>query len=168
MWIMTEPILVMGLGNLLLSDDAVGLRLLEDLERECSDPSVEFVDGGTQGIALVGQFAERRSVLILDAIGLGAAAGTVHELQGKDIEKLRARRATSAHEGNGLGLIETARLLGICPEDLTVIGVEPEMVRTGLGLSSTVEAGVPAALAQARNFLERRNLHVSCHSRKNY
>jgi hydrogenase maturation protease len=157
-----QPILVMGLGNLLLSDDAVGLRLLEELERECTGGSVEFVDGGTQGIALTGYFSGRSAALILDAVGLGAAPGTVHVLQGADIEKLRARRATSAHEGNGLGLIETARLLGICPADLTVIGVEPAVIKTGLGLSPEVEAGAKIALARAREFLARHPKETVC------
>ena len=74
------PVLALGLGNLLLGDDAVGLRLLEMLQAESADPRVEFVDGGTQGISLTGYLANRRGVLVLDAIGLGAAPRTVHVL----------------------------------------------------------------------------------------
>ena len=149
-----QPVLVLGLGNLLLGDDAVGLRMLEVLRSEPADPSVEFMDGGTQGIALVGYLANRRSVLILDAIGLGARPGTVHVLRGRDVAKLRARRATNAHEGNGLALIEMARLLGYHPLELAVVGVEPESVKTGLGLSPEVKAGAREALWEARKILE--------------
>ena len=151
---MTNPVLVLGLGNLLLGDDAVGLFSLEVLKAEPADPSVEFVDGGTQGIALVGLLADRRSVLILDAIGLGAEPGTVHVLRGRDLAKLRARRATNAHEGNGLSLIEMARLLGYYPQELAVVGVEPAHVKTGIGLSPAVEAASREALWEARKLLE--------------
>jgi hydrogenase maturation protease len=107
------PILVLGLGNLLLSDDAVGLHLEAALaaERGGSD-QVEFVDGGTQGLALLHYLANRRAVLVLDAVGLGAEPGSVHVLRGPAIEGLRVQRATSAHEGNALELLATARLLG--------------------------------------------------------
>src|SRR5450631_2070104 len=122
---MTAPILVLGLGNLLLTDDAVGLRLLEDLSRETSSDDVEFVDGGTQGLALLPYLADRQAVLVLDAIGLGAAPGTVHVLHGDEVGRMRARRSETAHEGNGLTLLDTARLLGEELPNLVVIGVEP-------------------------------------------
>ena len=147
------PVLALGLGNLLLGDDAVGLRLLEMLQAESADPRVEFVDGGTQGISLTGYLANRRGVLVLDAIGLGAAPGTVHVLRRDDVTNMRARRASNAHEGNGLGLLETARLLGDWPDEVAVVGIEPACVRTGIGLSPEVETGLQDALSEAREIL---------------
>jgi len=151
----TSPVLVLGLGNLLLCDDAAGLRLLEMLEADSVAQDVDFVDGGTQGIALTGCLAGRKSVLVLDAVGLGAAPGTVHVLNGDDIAKMRARRAATSHEGNGLGLIEMSRLLGELPDELVVVGIEPAKVKTGIGLSPEVEAGLEEALARAREILGR-------------
>ena len=148
------PILVLGLGNLLLSDDAVGLRLLEDLARETWTDEVEFVDGGTQGLALLPYLSEREAVLVLDAIGLGAEPGTVHILRDEDVRRLRGQRAETAHEGNGLTLLETARLLGEKLPNLVVIGVEPAHVRTGVGLSSEVAEGARQALASASQLLK--------------
>jgi hydrogenase maturation protease len=148
------PVLVLGLGNLLLGDDAVGLHLKKELEAALDGSAVEFVDGGTQGIALVGYFADRPRVLILDAISLGEEPGFVHVLRGNDLAKLRARRATNAHEGNGLTLIEMARLLGYYPEELAVVGVEPAQVRTGIGLSAPVTAALDRAFHEARKILE--------------
>ena len=71
------PILVLGVGNALLRDDGVGLRLLSDLSREglAWDGEVEFLDGGTQGLALLDRIAGRHALLILDAVKLGAARG---------------------------------------------------------------------------------------------
>src|SRR5271169_2822928 len=98
----TPPILVLGLGNLLLSDDGVGLRLLEELARETWSDDVEFVDGGTQGLALLPYLSERQAVMVLDAIGLGAEPGTLHILRGDDVRQLHGQRSETAHEGNGL------------------------------------------------------------------
>ncbi|MHC4948648.1 MAG: hydrogenase maturation protease [Planctomycetota bacterium] len=75
------PVLVLGLGNLLLRDDGVGLTLLARLRDEhAALPGVEWLDGGTQGLALLGRLAGRRGLLVLDAVALGDAPGTVHVL----------------------------------------------------------------------------------------
>jgi hydrogenase maturation protease len=143
----------LGLGNLLLHDDGVGLRLLELLAAETQRDDVEFVDGGTQGLVLLPYLSQRRSVLILDAIGLGAKPGTVHLLRGEEIGRMRARRAETAHEGNGLTLLETARLLGEDLPNLVVLGVEPALVRTGVGLTAEAAEGAQRALEMARQVL---------------
>jgi len=151
------PLLVLGLGNLLLTDDGVGLCLLADLRREWSEQGgVEFVDGGTQGLALLGYLADRPRVVILDAISLGAPAGTVHVLGEAEIAELRARRGGTAHEGGALELLAMANLLGQSPGQVIVVGVEPAEVRTGVGLTAEVEACCPQALAAARKVVAQR------------
>src|SRR5271157_189086 len=94
--------LVLALGNTLLRDDGVGVEILHALEREAAGwgDEVDFVDGGTQGLALLGVLSGRRAAVILDAIALGAAPGTVHVLSADDAARLRSRRSTTAHEGN--------------------------------------------------------------------
>jgi len=146
-------VLVLGLGNLLLEDDAVGLRLLERLALT-PHPEAEYVDGGTQGLALLGLLEGREGVLILDAVGLGSPPGTVHTLFNEEIAQLRAGRANSAHEGNALGLLQTATLLGELPP-LAVVGIEPAQMHTNIGLSPAVEAALPAAVEAAQRVLTR-------------
>ena len=150
------PILVLGLGNLLLSDDAAGLHLEAALkaERGGDSPEVEFVDGGTQGLALLDYLSNRRAVLVLDAVGLGAEPGSVHVLRGPAIDGLRVQRATTAHEGNALELLAVARLLGDEAAEIVVIGVEPAIVATGIGLSPEVTAGLGEAMERARAVLD--------------
>jgi hydrogenase maturation protease len=86
--------------------------LLEDLSRDSpySEEEVEFVDGGTQGLALLGYLNDRKAIIILDAVGLGAAPGTVHLLGSDEVVALGGRRAGTSHEGNALELLATARL----------------------------------------------------------
>jgi len=156
-------VLVLGLGNLLLSDDGVGLRLLEDLRSETSP--AEFLDGGTQGLALLPYLANRRALLVLDAVALGAPPGTVQVLHG---DTLAAHRAASAHGSNALELLATARLLGDLPPSVTIVGIEPACLATGIGLSPAVEAAIPEALSRARAVLAlafQELANVSCDSR---
>ena len=149
------PILVLGLGNLLLGDDGVGLCLVEELRAVAHwPPEVEFVDGGTQGMALLGWLAGRRALLVLDAVGLGASAGAVHCLGAPELENMSARRAGSAHEGNAMGLLAAARLTECCPARFAVVGIEPAQLHTEVGLSAPVEAAIPQAVECARRLLE--------------
>ena len=147
------PVLVLGLGNLLLRDDGVGLELLRRLEAATTlSDGVEFLDGGTQGIALLPWVAGRRALLILDAIALGEPPGTVHMFEGPDLPQ--ARPGLSAHEGNAGELLATAQLIGDLPETVHLVGIEPDEIRTGTGLSPAVAAAVPRGVKAARHALE--------------
>ncbi|MBI2839136.1 MAG: hydrogenase maturation protease [Acidobacteria bacterium] len=145
------PLLVLGLGNPLLRDDGVGLRVLAEVERAaaCGDGSVEFIDGGTQGLALLGLLADRHALVILDALRLGAAPGTVHVLRGQRALDAAPGRGLSAHEGNAGDLLRAAALTGDLPANVAVIGVEPELIETRIGLTTSVEQAVAKAAAIA-------------------
>jgi hydrogenase maturation protease len=146
------PLLVLGLGNLLLTDDGVGLELLRRLrEGRQDDRRVEFVDGGTQGLALLGHLEERQALLILDASALGAEPGTVHHLP--DARGRCAAPGTTAHESNAADLLATADLLGQAPPRAVLVGVEPAVMRTGIGLSEPVRQALPQALETAGQVL---------------
>jgi hydrogenase maturation protease len=150
------PVLVLALGNLLLRDDAIGLFLLDELRAlRGSDTRVEFVDGGTQGLALVGLFEGRSAVLMLDAVQQGAAPGTVHHLEDalRRVPNSGASSGGGAHQMNAGDLLLTASLLGEVPERVMVVGIEPEVVRTGIGLSPAVLASVPQAVNVAHHVL---------------
>ena len=158
--------MVLALGNTLLGDDGVGVAILHSLEGEAAewDGEVEFVDGGTQGLALLGVLSGRRAAVILDAVALGAAPGTVHVLSAEEAALVRSRRSSTAHEGNAGELLATARLLGDLPKRTTIVGIEPEEVRTGVGLTDEVARAVPEAVACARRVLEESSTHVSGHT----
>lgn len=167
---------MLGLGNLLLSDDGVGLRLLEEMSSSRAaawGDQVEFLDGGTQGLGLVAEIAGRRGVVILDAVGAGDDPGTVHFLRSLrsapgvlNAEPSEAGtsvfgagrgdfRSTTAHESNARELIATVALLGDSPDELVVVGVEPEQVHTGIGLSASVERAVGTATQRAAEVVEK-------------
>jgi hydrogenase maturation protease len=144
------PILVLGLGNMLLSDDGVGPALLQELAGNESHwkGEVEFLDGGTQGLALLGQLSGRRGLIIVDALRKGAAPGTVYRLTLPELREVTPGRASSGHESNAGELLAAAELLDELPDRLFVVGVEPEKMTTGVGLSRAVQEALPAASDQ--------------------
>jgi hydrogenase maturation protease len=150
------PVLVLGVGNLLLRDDGAGLRLLSDLlsvlsrERHAWRREAEFLDGGTQGLALLDRIAGRHALLILDAVKLGAVPGAVHVLRDW---RLSMARSSTAHESNVSELLAVSTLLGECPERVAIVGIEPERIATGMELSAIVVQAMPAAIEAARQVL---------------
>ena len=148
----TAPVLLLGLGNPLMADDGAGQELLSRLTPEASGwgPQVEFVDGGTQGLALMGVLEGRKAVVFLDAIQLGDKPGAVHVLNGEELMGMGARPAMTAHEGSAPQILAALELLGEAPKEIRMIGIEPERVGLGIGLSSAVRASLGLAATFAK------------------
>jgi len=151
-----SPVLVLALGNRLLGDDAAGLAILEALQARARSwgETVELLDGGTLGLALLGRLAEREAVVFLDAVALGAAPGTVHVLRGAALRERAAAPGATAHETSAADLLRAASLVGELPREITLVGVEPEIVRTGVGLSPAVAKAIAEASRRAEEAVE--------------
>ncbi len=150
-----KPVLVLGLGNLLLSDDGFGPTLLERLRNtRQEDAQVEYVDGGTMGLGLLSLLSGRSAVLLLDAFCSNQAPGTLLVKSNIEWNEVGAVKGRSAHEGNAAGLLAVAALTGDLPGRIAVIGVEPELFATGIGLSPSVLATLDQAEAQAKLLIE--------------
>jgi len=150
------PILVLGLGNVLLGDDGLGPVLLRELERTYASVSaVECIDGGTQGLALLGCLAGRKTVIILDAFANGKTSGEVSVLERPELLGARSPRSTTAHEGNAGELLAAAQLLGELPERIFLVGIEPDRMQTELALSPSVTNALPIAFTRACEIVER-------------
>ena len=147
------PLLVLGLGNILLADDGVGVVMLERLRATVDDAggAIDWLDGGTQGLALIPWSAGRVALLILDAVALGAEPGTIHVLD--DPMSLVASRGITAHESNAGSLIGALELLGERPARVMVVGIEPAEIETRIGLSKPVAASVPRAVLRAERIV---------------
>lgn len=149
-----KPWLVLGIGNRLLGDDAVGLIMLEQVALRLVDQRdrIDFIDGGTQGLALLGHLEDRKGILILDAIALGESPGSVHTL---DVSEVTApvQNVATAHGSSAKELLNTAMLLGQLPENIVIVGIEPERVATGIGLSAAVENSIEPAVHKSISLL---------------
>ena len=137
-----SPILVLGIGNILLRDEGVGVRVIERMRAADLPKGVELVDGGTAGADLLDVLAERRKVIIVDAVQADCEPGTVVRFGADDLARPE-REGISLHE---LGLYEALMMtekLGCAPEEIVVFGVKPKEVGYGLELTKEIEAIVP-------------------------
>jgi hydrogenase maturation protease len=139
------PVLVLGLGNTLLGDDGLGPALVEQLSQDAErwKDRIEFLDGGTQGLALLGHLSGRKTVIIVDALATGVPPGTTKVLNLSEVFQMGVKGAGSAHEGNAGELLAVANILNELPDRVFVVGVEPENVATGYGLSDPVRRALP-------------------------
>jgi hydrogenase maturation protease len=146
--------LVLGRGNDLLSDDAVGLLAVRQLQREIPPGGgVEVVETGLAGLALLDHFIGFDRALILDSICTGRRApGTVTEIAPAD---LHAIEAPSPHFAGLPELLALARRLELpFPTDIRILAIETADPYTlGGGLSPAVEAGLAGLVARAREIL---------------
>lgn len=137
--------LVLGVGNLLMSDDGVGVHAVQRLEKRTLPPGVEVLDGGTCGLDLLQFFEGVERLIVLDAANLGREPGAIVRLEGEDVPAFLAMKV-SPHEINLPELLFSAKLSGIYPREVVVLGMQPETIETGVELSPPVAAQVDALI----------------------
>ncbi|MGY6037376.1 HyaD/HybD family hydrogenase maturation endopeptidase [Aeromonas sp. AE23HZ002T15] len=140
--------LILGVGNLLLSDEAVGVRIVEALEREYRfAPGIELLDGGTAGMELLEAMASRDHIIVADAVLSSNPPGTVVTLQDEEIPALFGRKI-SPHQLGLADVLSALQLTGESPRRLTLVGVEPLSLEPRIGLTPVVAAGMIEAKAR--------------------
>lgn len=132
------PVLVLGLGNVLIEDEGVGIVAIEHLQRHYQFPDdIELLDGGTSGMALLDDLRERKKLIILDAVRTGAPPGTLVVLKGDEVPAF-FRSKVSPHQLALSDVLAALTLTGDKTSDITVIGVVPRSLKTRIGLSDLV------------------------------
>ncbi|CFQ54309.1 hydrogenase 2 maturation endopeptidase [Yersinia frederiksenii] len=141
-------ILVLGIGNLLLSDEAVGVRIVEALEQRFHIPAgVEVLDGGTAGLELMEAMANREHLIVADAVLTGQSPGSVVVLRDKEIPAMFSRKV-SPHQLGLCDVLMALQLTDEFPRQLTLVGVVPESLAPKIGLTPTVTQAIEPALEQ--------------------
>lgn len=151
-------VLILGIGNILLHDEGVGVRAIEELEQRFSFPAgVELVDGGTCGLELRDAMCGRDLLLIIDAMKHGGSPGTVYRLDDHGVPAHFHTRI-SPHQLGISDLLATLALTGSLPSRMVLFGVEPTDLSTGLGLSPAVAVGLEKVVSEVVEELTRQNL----------
>mgnify|MGYP005839818355 CR=1 FL=1 len=147
--------LILGLGNILLQDDGVGVRVVEQLAERFSLPEgVAALDGGARGLALMPFLEGVRRLIVIDAVRTGAPPGTLYRLEGDEIPAFLGPKISPHQEGLA-DLLWAAKAVGPCPDQIVLLGVEPAAVDTGLTLSPEVAAQVAPLVEHVRRELAR-------------
>ncbi|HHL2499792.1 TPA: HyaD/HybD family hydrogenase maturation endopeptidase [Yersinia enterocolitica] len=141
-------ILVLGIGNLLLSDEAVGVRIVEALEQRFHiPPELDVLDGGTAGLELMEAMANREHLIVADAVLTGQPPGSVAVLRDKEIPAMFSRKV-SPHQLGLCDVLMALQLTDEFPRQLTLVGVVPESLAPNIGLTPTVTRAIEPALEQ--------------------
>ena len=155
--------LVLGIGNLLLSDEGVGCRCVEELERRyVLPPAVSCVDGGTAGFELLPLVEDAQALIIIDALKDGRAPGTLVLVENDAVPRLMLTR-TSPHQIGICEVLATAQLTGKVPKRLLFFGIEPKSLEVAMGLSPEVSQALDKALDAVVSSLRDLGHEVSAH-----
>ena len=152
-----DRVLVLGIGNTLLSDEGAGVHAVRRLQTVASEhPGIDYLDGGTLSFTLAGPIEESEAVLIIDAAELGAEAGAVQVFEGGAMDDfLGAERKRSVHEVGLRDLMAVAALAGRLPERRALIGIQPLELGWGDAPSARVDEGISRACAHALEIIAR-------------
>lgn len=138
--------MILGIGNVLLTDEGIGVRAVNELERRYSySDDVELLDGGTAGIELLRHISNRDCLIIIDAMLQDQPPGTMMRVEGEEVPAV-FRTRISPHQLGLSDLLAAAMLTDELPKKLVLFGVEPESIDTGLELTDTVEASLDKLL----------------------
>jgi hydrogenase maturation protease len=158
-----DRVLVLGIGNTLLSDEGAGVhavRQLQQLQKLQASAAVrsgiEYMDGGTLSFTLAGPIEDSDAVVIIDAADFGAEAGAVQVFEGAAMDDfLGAERRRSVHEVGLRDLMAVAALAGRLPERRALIGIQPLELGWGDAPSPRVAQGISCACTHALEIIQR-------------
>jgi hydrogenase maturation protease len=152
-----KPILVLGIGNTLWTDEGFGVAAVEALQRRFRFPGhVTLMDGGTQGLYLLPYVQAAKRLLVFDAVDYGDKPGTLREVVGDEVPRFMGVKKMSLHQTGFQEVLAAAELTLQAPEDLVLVGVQPEELENfGGPITQTVLAQMPAAMELALKWLKR-------------
>ncbi len=151
-----EPVLVLGIGNVLWADEGFGVRAADYLHAHYAFPdNVEIKDGGTQGIYLLEHIERTRVLVIFDAIDYGLEPGTLKLIEDDAVPNYLGAKKVSLHQTGFQEVLAMADMLGRSPERILLVGVQPKQIEDfGGSLDPVVKAQVRPAAEAAIDWLE--------------
>ena len=157
-----REIVVLGVGNTLLTDDGVGIVVVRELAEaaEASPPTgagapVVYHDGGTIGLALLPLIENTAGVILVDAANFGGAVGEVRLFEGEAMDALLRVNRSTPHEIAVSDLILTAELIGTRPDRRALVAIQAGDLTLGDAPQPAVAAAVPEARAHVAALIDR-------------
>jgi len=137
-----DSIVVMGMGNVLLKDEGVGVHVIRMLEEWNLPASVRLIDAGTAALDMLQIIGAVKKLIVVDTVKGGGKPGSVYKFKPSDI-KSSERALSSLHQLGFMEALSIAERIGEAPRDVTIIGVEPGDISFGLELSSEIKNKLP-------------------------
>ncbi len=146
---MGPRIAVIGVGNVLAGDDAIGPTVVRSFDAQWAVPEdVEVIDAGTPGLDLGAYLVGLHAVVLVDAIRARGAPGELRVLDGDAIRSGAPVLALSPHDPGLREAVLHAELAGGAAPVVRVVGAVPERIETGIGLTDRVRAAVPVLVSR--------------------
>lgn len=148
--------LILGIGNTILSDEGIGIHVVEHLKSSLSGRSdVTLLDGGTLSFTLAQDIAGHDRLIVVDAARLDAAPGTLQVFEGEEMDARLRGGLQSVHEVGLSDLMDIARLTDSLPSPRALVGIQPEFMDWGNEPTPVVAAAIPGAAEAIDSLLER-------------
>jgi hydrogenase maturation protease len=138
--VQTKRIAVIGVGNVLMGDEGIGVRVMEKLSQKTLPESVTLFEAGTAFHALVGELADYDKLVIVDVVEGSRPPGTIYRFDlTQALEGTASETPFSLHEMGIIAMLELERLVRQIPGEVVFVGVEPERIAPSLNLSPLLE-----------------------------
>jgi len=137
-----SKVLIVGVGNILLKDEGIGVHIVHELEKLRLPEGVKVRDGGTSGLGLIDLMKEAPKVIFLDAVEMGKKPGTVMRFTFQEVKVVTDKVNFSLHQVGLPQVLVLASLLGVSPE-VVIFGIQPKDIDWGIGFSSELKRMVP-------------------------
>jgi len=142
-----NSILILGIGNILMGDDGIGIHAIHELEKLPLAEGITLMDGGTGGLNLYEAIVSHKKVIIVDAIDLKETAGKIKRIDLKEVKLLLDETHCSMHQNSITEPIKLAESLGKCPK-IVIFGIQPGKIEAGLELSAELQRILPDIVNQ--------------------
>jgi hydrogenase maturation protease len=145
----TGRVLVLGLGNVLLKDEGVGVHVVEKLQELTLPCNVEVIDGGTASLNALLTAHAIEKLVVVDALRAGKEPGTIYQarLRGEDQNRLErifgSDTKVSLHQMGLVDALAVVEKMNCAPKEIVIIGIEPDKIDWGLELTDQVKQKVP-------------------------
>ena len=136
-------IVILGIGNILLSDEGVGVRVVDGLAASYRFPDgVELIDGGTCGMEMLEQLENLDALIVVDCVRCGRPPATPVLLKGDDVPVF-FKTKLSPHQVGLSDVLASLEFTGRAPQKTVIVGMQPVSMETGMALSPAVAARLP-------------------------
>lgn len=142
---------IIGIGNILLQDDGVGVHVIKQLENEKLPSTIELVDGGTSTLDTLGFFLDYEKVIVIDCLRAGLKPGTIYKIKPEDIKNYK-KENLSIHDVQILDVARMANMMNKYPE-VVIFGVEPEKIAVDLEMTQTIVSKIPEIISNIKKEL---------------
>ena len=142
---------IIGIGNILLQDDGVGVHVIKQLENEKLPSTIELVDGGTSTLDTLGFFLDFRKVIVVDCLRAGLKPGTIYKIKPEDIKNYQ-KENLSIHDVQILDVARMANMMNKYPE-VVIFGIEPEKIALDLEMTEIMVSKIPEIISNIKKEL---------------